>query len=269
MNNPDDLKLIVKEKYAAIASQHNKGNCCGTPDYSVFSESYGHLKGYEPDADMQLGCGLPTEYAKIKPGYTVIDLGSGAGNDCFVARSLVGEKGLVIGIDMVPEMIDKARANAEKLGYNNVKFRLGEIEKMPVTANKADVVISNCVLNLVPDKLAAFREIIRVLKPGGHLSVSDVVTKGKMPEKMVRAAELYAGCISGAVELEDYLQMMKQAGLTDISIQKEREIHVPESIMRQYIDTALLDEFKKSGTGIYSITVYARKPAMLCGCYGH
>jgi len=272
---PEDLKLLVKEKYSEIALQSKEQNessccgatgCCSTVDYSIFSESYRNLSGYLPDADLGLGCGLPTEFAMIKQGDTVIDLGSGAGNDCFVARSLAGEDGQVIGIDMTEAMIEKAKENAAKLGFTNVSFRLGDIEKMPVTANKADVVISNCVLNLVPDKQKAFSEIYRVLKPGGHLSVSDVVVKGQLPAQIREAAELYAGCVSGAIEMDEYLNIMASVCLTNIKVQKEKQVNVPDEILSDYLDPQALDAFKKSGTGIFSITVYAEKPLTDCGC---
>jgi len=270
----NELKEVVKNKYSEIANQsrqQNESSCCGVGgcgevDYTIFSESYTELKGYNPDADLGLGCGLPTEYAQIREGDTVIDLGSGAGNDCFVARAIAGEKGKVIGIDFTEAMIDKARENAEKLGYNNVEFRMGDIEKMPVTANKADVIISNCVLNLVPDKVKAFSEIHRVLKPGGHLSVSDVVLKGELPEKLKSAAEMYAGCVSGAIQIEEYLKIIADAGLVNISIQKEKLISVPDEILLNYITVEELSSLKLSGTGIFSITVYAEKPESGCGC---
>lgn len=271
MKTNNELKNLVKEKYAAIANQtgqsgccggDNNTNCCAGVDYSIFSESYTHLQGYQPDADMQLGCGLPTEDARLKPGHTVLDLGSGAGNDCFVARALVGDNGKVIGIDMVQEMVDKARNNANKLGYDNVEFRLGDIENMPVEANAADVVISNCVLNLVPDKSTAFNEIMRVLKPGGHLSVSDVVLKGELPSGLSEVAELYAGCVSGAVDLGTYLDIMSAAGLKNIQIQKEKQVILPDELLLEYIDDKELQDFKDSGSGIFSITVYAEKPAL-------
>ena len=272
----EDLKLVVKEKYSEIANQtkqENESSCCGstgccsTVDYAVFSENYENLEGYNPDADLGLGCGIPTEFAQIKKGDTVIDLGSGAGNDCFVARALVGETGKVIGIDMTEAMIEKARANAEKLNYNNVEFRLGDIEKMPVTANKADVIISNCVLNLVPDKNKAFGEIYRVLKPGAHLSVSDVVLKGELPDKIKQAAEMYAGCVSGAMQKDEYLKVISDNGLVNIKVHKEKAISVPDDILLSYLTQQEIDEYRKSGAGIYSITVYAEKPAGRgCGC---
>ncbi len=271
----EELKNIVKEKYSEIAlqSKHENetsccgsGGCCSDVDYSIFSESYTHLQGYNPDADLGLGCGIPTEFAQIREGDTVIDLGSGAGNDCFVARSLVGASGKVIGIDFTEAMIEKARGNALKLGYNNVEFRLGDIEKMPVTANKADVIISNCVLNLVPDKVKAFSGIFRVLKPGGHISVSDVVLKGELPENFLQAAEMYAGCVSGAIQMNDYLEIMKNCGLENILVQKDKIISIPDEILLNYLNPDELESFKASGTGIFSITVYAEKPFISPGC---
>jgi len=268
----EDLKLIVKEKYNEIALQTNNQNensCCGTGssccgvDYTIFSESYEKLKGYNSDADLGLGCGLPTEYAKIKEGDTVIDLGSGAGNDCFVARAIVGEKGLVIGIDMTEAMIQKARENTDKLGFNNVQFRLGDIENMPVTAKKADVVISNCVLNLVPDKQKAFSEIFRVLKCNGHFSISDVVLSGKLPENIIKEAEMYAGCVSGAIQKDEYIKMIENSGFINIQIQKEKQIVIPDDILLKYLTSKELDEFKESNTGIFSVTVYAEKPVAI------
>lgn len=267
MNN-EELKDVVKEKYGEIASQskqHNESSCCGATgccpgvDYTIFSESYIKLEGYNPDADLGLGCGLPTEFAHIKAGDTVIDLGSGAGNDCFVARALAGENGKVIGVDFTQSMIDKARLNVEKLGYNNVEFRYGDIEKLPVADSNADVIISNCVLNLVPDKAKAFSEIYRVLKVGGHLSVSDVVLKGDLPKKIKKAGEMYAGCVSGAIQMEDYLSIIKEAGLTNILVQKEKQITMPDEILLNYLSTDELSAFKQSGAGIFSITVYAEK----------
>jgi len=271
-----DVKEIVKEKYSQIAQQsksQNETSCCGAAgcgthlDYSIFSDNYEKLEGYNPDADLGLGCGIPTEFAHIKKGDTVIDLGSGAGNDCFVARALTGENGKVMGSDMTDARIEKARANAEKLGFNNVEFRLGDIEKMPVTANKADVIVSNCVLNLVPDKAKAFSEIYRVLKPGGHLSVSDVVIRGQLPEQIKEAAEMYAGCVAGAIQIEEYLQIMQDAGLKNIQVNKEKVIEIPDEVLLGFLAADQLTAFKNAGTDILSITVYAEKPAAEgCGC---
>lgn len=209
MQNNQQLKEIVKEKYGEIASQSRSQNlssccgatsCCGDDVYNIMADDYSRLEGYNPDADLGLGCGLPTEFAKLKEGDTVIDLGSGAGNDAFVARRIVGDKGKVIGIDFTDKMVARARENAEKLQYNNVEFRLGDIEDMPVTSNKADVIVSNCVLNLVPNKHKVFSEIFRVLKPGAHFSISDIVLEGALPAKWKEVAELYAGCVSGAIQ---------------------------------------------------------------------
>lgn len=266
--NANDLKLVVKEKYSEIANQskqQNETSCCGATcgcskvDYKIFSEEYNKLEGYNPDADLGLGCGIPTEFAQIKKGDTVVDLGSGAGNDCFVARALVGEQGKVIGIDMTEAMIEKARKNAEKLNFTNVEFRLGDIENMPLDSNVADVVISNCVLNLVPDKKKAFIEIFRILKPGAHLSVSDIVLNGELPSKLKEVAELYAGCVSGAMQKEDYLQVMQESGLVNVKIQKERSADIPDEILLNYLSREEIDAYRKSGAGVSSITVYAEK----------
>jgi arsenite methyltransferase len=203
------LKDLVKEKYVEIAGQahsQNISSCCGATSscgnegFRLMADDYSSLEGYNPEADLGLGCGLPTEFAKIKEGDTVIDLGSGAGNDCFVARKLVGSNGRVIGVDFTEAMISRARENAEKVGFNNVEFRHGDIEKIPVTGNTADVVISNCVLNLVPNKAKVFSEIFRVLKQKKHFSISDIVLEGKLPDNLKQAAELYAGCV-GAFQI--------------------------------------------------------------------
>jgi len=270
MNNNDSFKALVKEKYAAIAVQSKEQNatsCCGATGcgtgevYNIMADDYTTLEGYNPDADLGLGCGLPTEFAKIKEGDTVIDLGSGAGNDCFIARRFTGEKGKVIGIDFTSEMIAKARENAEKIGFNNVEFRQGDIEDMPVTSGKADVIVSNCVLNLVPNKHKVISEIFRVLKPGGHFSISDVVLEGPLPAKWKDVAELYAGCISGATQKDTYLEMIKAAGFENITIQKDKPVIVPDEILAAYLDKAEIDAYKNGGTKISSITVYAEKPA--------
>lgn len=268
MNNEKELKELVRQKYSEIALQDKDTNaasccgsgCCSTEVYNIMTDDYSQLEGYNPDADLGLGCGLPTEYARIKPGDTVIDLGSGAGNDCFVARSQTGETGKVIGIDFTEAMIDKARANAEKLGFNNVEFRFGDIEKMPVTANVADVIVSNCVLNLVPNKRNVIRDIFRVLKSGGHFSISDVVLVGQLPENLQKAAEMYAGCVSGAIQKSEYLGLIEEAGFESITLQKEKEIIIPDDILSSYLSKEEIETFRNSGTGIYSVTVFARKP---------
>ncbi len=266
-----DMKTVVKERYGKIASEGSQGCGCGCSSepldgYSVFKDDYTGIDGYVPDADLSLGCGIPTEFAAIRPGDTVIDLGSGAGNDCFVSRQLVGDSGEVIGIDMTPEMIERAKANTAKLGYDNVKFRLGEIENLPVTANKADVIISNCVINLVPDKTAAFQEILRVLKPGGHFCISDVVTEGHIPPVLLEQAELYAGCIAGALPVEHYLEIIRKAGFKNVEVRKKKNIGIPEALLHEFLSDNQVDAFQNSGVGLFSITVTAEKPTCLCGC---
>ncbi|MEI7963845.1 MAG: arsenite methyltransferase [Chitinophagaceae bacterium] len=270
MQTESQIKAMVKEKYAAIASQEKEQNessccgatssCCGTEVYTIMSDDYTKMEGYNPDADLGLGCGLPTEHAKIKSGDTVIDLGSGAGNDAFIARRIVGETGRVIGIDFTDKMIEKARANVEKLGFNNVEFREGDIEHMPVTANTADVVVSNCVLNLVPNKFNVLKEVYRVLKPGGHFSISDIVLQGQIPAELQQAAEMYAGCVAGAIQKEVYLEIIASTGFANIKLQKEKAIVIPDGILKEYLDEEKMELYKKSNTTIYSITVYAEKP---------
>ena len=273
MSTEENLKELVKQKYSEIALQDKETNessccgsgCCSTEVYNIMSDDYNTIEGYNPDADLGLGCGLPTQFAKIKPGDVVIDLGSGAGNDAFIARHETGETGKVIGIDFTPAMIAKARANAEVRGFNNVEFRQGDIEKMPVTSNIADVIVSNCVLNLVPDKDAVIKEIFRVLKPGGHFSISDIVLVGGLPDNIKGAAEMYAGCVSGAIQKQVYLEMIDNNGFINVNVQKEKAIILPDDILSTYLSEEEINSFKKSGTGIYSITVYAEKPLACCG----
>ena len=269
MKTSEERKQTVKEKYSEIALQSketNETSCCGPgccPDeaYNIMNDEYKDLKGYNPDADLGLGCGLPTQFAKIKEGDTVIDLGSVAGNDAFIARKVTGAAGKVLGIDFTEAMITRARANAEKLGLNNVEFRLGDIDSMPVTSNYANVIVSNCVLNLVPNKHKVFSEIYRVLKPGGHFSISDIVLEGELPSKWKEVAELYAGCISGAIQKKEYLGIIEEAGFKNITLQKNKAIIIPDEILANYLSNDEIAEYKKGNTKITSITVYAEKPA--------
>ena len=272
MQTETELKQLVKEKYSQIADQplsQNLSSCCGSgccsdEVYNIMSDDYTKLEGYNPDADLGLGCGLPTEFARINEGDTVIDLGSGAGNDAFVARAVTGEKGKVIGIDFTEKMIEKARINADKLGFNNVEFRLGDIEHMPVAGDTANVIVSNCVLNLVPNKANVFKEIYRVLKPGGHFSISDIVLEGVLPEKLQQAAEMYAGCVSGAIQKNEYLQHIEATGFKNSTIQKQKSIILPDDILLNYFTQEDINAFRNSNVGIYSITVYAEKPEQCC-----
>ncbi|MBL7692897.1 MAG: arsenite methyltransferase [Flavipsychrobacter sp.] len=269
MKTDQELKELVRQKYSEIALQDKETNaasccgsgCCSTEVYNIMSDDYTKMEGYNADADLGLGCGLPTEFAQIRPGDTVIDLGSGAGNDCFIARSQTGPTGKVIGIDFTEAMIQKARANADKMGYNNVEFRQGDIEKMPVVASVADVVVSNCVLNLVPNKKNVIKEIARVLKPGGHFSISDVVLVGELHDSLRNVAEMYAGCISGAIQKDEYLNLIKEAGFESITVQKEKVITIPDDILSNYLSADEIKVFKESGVGIYSVTVFGRKPS--------
>lgn len=276
MNAQDDIKEMVRQKYSEIALQDkaiNASSCCGSGGCSIdtaniMADDYSTLKGYNPDADLGLGCGLPTQYAKIKKGDVVIDLGSGAGNDAFIARAETGDTGKVIGIDFTPAMIEKARQNAEKLGYHNVEFRQGDIENMPVSGNTADVIVSNCVLNLVPNKDGVIKDIFRVLKPGGHFTISDIVLEGTLPSNLQQAAEMYAGCVSGAIQKKVYLELISQNGFENITIQKEKPIYIPDDILLKYLSPEELQNFRAGKTGIYSITVFAQKPIAEKSCCG-
>jgi SAM-dependent methyltransferase len=271
MKTQDQLKEIVRQKYSEIALQDKETNqssccgatsvCCGSDVYNIMSDDYNQVEGYNSDADLGLGCGLPTQFAKIKKSDIVIDLGSGAGNDAFIARHETGETGKVIGIDFTPAMIERARKNAEVRGLNNVEFRQGDIEDMPVTSNKADVIVSNCVLNLVPNKHKVFSEVYRVLKPGGHFSISDIVLEGALPEKWKQVAELYAGCVSGAIQKKEYLGIIEEAGFINITLQKEKNITIPDDILSNYLSTEEIRQYRDSNMSIQSITVYADKPS--------
>lgn len=264
----EQLKDRIRNKYARISRQKtglDENTCCDSEDgkgvdYSIFSEDYSGLKGHVRDADFGLGCGLPTEFARIRPGDTVVDLGSGAGNDCFIARQLTGEDGLVIGLDMTADMIAVARRNADKLGYENIRFIEGEIENIPLEDNMADVVVSNCVFNLVPDKAGAFAETYRILKPGGHFSISDVVVKGGLPEALRKDAEMYAGCVAGAMEINEYLDIIHKNGFTSVKRQKEKPIILPDEILERYPVPGGHSAITREPAGIFSITVYAEKP---------
>jgi len=264
----EKLKEIVHSKYNQIARQSKKQNessccgssgCCDNMEYTIMSDDYSSVEGYVEDADLGLGCGIPTEYAGINENDTVIDLGSGAGNDAFVARSIVGRKGKVFGIDFAGAMLTKARNNAANLGYDNVEFVKGDIEKMPFDNELADIIISNCVLNLVPDKQKAFSEIYRVLKSGGHFCVSDIVLSGDLPDELLKDAEMYAGCVAGALQKGHYLEIIRGAGFRELEIKKEKEIVLPHRILGNYLTDDQITKFKTSNAGIFSITIVGNK----------
>jgi arsenite methyltransferase len=264
----EEIKSIVREKYGEIALKSviqvqssccRTTGCCSDVEYSMIGDDYQNMEGYNPDADLGLGCGVPTQFAGIRKGDQVLDLGSGAGNDCFVARALTGESGHVTGLDFTDEMLVKARLNASKLGFTNVEFVKGDIEEMPLPADQFDVILSNCVLNLVPDKTRAFSEIMRVLRPGGHFCVSDVVIKGDLPEKIRQDAVMYVGCVSGALEMNDYLSIIREQGFKNVTIHKQKNIDLPEEVLESYLSDEEFMEYKNSGAGIFSITVSAEK----------
>lgn len=260
-----NIKEEVKKTYTE-AVQNGSGCGCGpsccSPEQSItfMGEDYKNIEGYQEIADYGLGCGLPTEIANIKKGDVVLDLGSGAGNDAFIAAKQVGELGIVYGLDFTPAMLKQANENKEKLGLKNVTFIEGDIEHIPLADNSVNVVISNCVMNLVPDKTKAFSEIFRVLEPGGHFSISDVVLSGKLPEGVLNAAELYAGCISGAMVDSDYLAKITECGFKDLEILKKHDIFLPDELLLQYIDQKELESFRKSDNKVLSITINANKP---------
>lgn len=282
--DPAALRERVRAEYGAIAAAPARSCCGGTQTadglrtaastYAGVGEAYAAEAGYVPEADLGLGCGVPTALAGLAPGQTVLDLGSGAGNDAFIARRQVGADGRVIGIDFTPEMIARAEANRAKLGYDNVEFRLGGIEDLPVCDAVADVVISNCVLNLVPDKARAFAEIFRVLRPGGHFCVSDIVLDGQLPDGLRQAAELYVGCIAGALQRADYLAVAAAAGFDGVEVARERPVELPDEALREHLDEGALAAFRAGGARVLSVTVRGRRPggngsapaASGCGC---
>jgi arsenite methyltransferase len=265
----DQIRETVRQKYAGIAREKtscHETSCCGAEshtaaEYSMIGDAYDGVSGYVAEADLGLGCGLPVEHAGLEPGQTVLDLGSGAGLDVFIARRVVGDEGRVIGVDMTAEMIARARENAEKSGFGNVEFRLGEIEHLPVRSDSVDVVISNCVLNLVPDKARAFAEIHRVLKPGGHFCISDVVASRPLPDWVRGIAEAYAGCVSGALPQADYLNLIRAAGFSRVAVAAEKRIEVPAELLARALTGPQRAEAERTDLHVRSITVTAFKAA--------
>jgi len=265
----DQLRDTVRQKYAEIVTTPLSGcctssSCCeatdqGEENFNMIGDAYEGVSGYVADADLGLSCGVPVEHAGLRPGQTVLDLGSGAGLDVFVARHEVGKTGHVIGVDMTAEMLAKARQNAEQSGFENVEFRLGEIEHLPVRSDSVDVVISNCVLNLVPDKQRAFSEIFRVLKSGGHFCISDIVSSHQLPQWLEGIAEAYAGCVSGAIPKEDYLQLIQKSGFSNISVASEKRIHVPAELLGKSLTAEQQQEVASYDLHVMSVTVTATK----------
>lgn len=241
-----DTQKIVREAYGKIALG-GQGCGCGTcgPDTKDFAKSIGYseeeLNVIPDEANLALSCGNPTAFASLKKGEIVLDLGSGAGFDCFLAASKVGENGKVIGVDMTPEMIVKARENARKHASENVEFRLGEIENLPVGDNSVDVVISNCVINLSADKPRVFRDVYRVLKPGGRISISDIALLKELPKKIQGSIGAYVGCISGAIVLDDYKKIVEAAGLKNVKVTIKGSSSCIEPNTKDPIGKAILD----------------------------
>ncbi len=255
LGSAEDIKQVVQDRYSKVVTSR----ACGCGSSGSFADGYDKLEGYNQSADYGLGCGIPTEHANIQPGNSVLDLGSGAGNDVFVARAIVGETGHVIGVDFTDAMIQKANDNKEKTGFTNVEFRKGDIEDMPVDNDSIDVVISNCVINLVPDKKKAFSEIYRVLKPGGHFCISDMVVNGQMEDSIRRDLELYAGCIAGAVSQDEYMGMLREIGFSNPEIRASKKVITS----RERLDTKYSPEKAENmwslSDKLFSITFYAVK----------
>ena len=269
-----EIKKIVREGYAEIAKKNRcscapVSSCCGGTQAEEISKNIGYsqqeINAVPDGANLGLGCGNPTALASLRKGEVVLDLGSGAGFDCFLAAKKVGKTGRVIGVDMTPEMLDKARENAEKGGYTNVEFRLGEIENLPVADNTVDIVISNCVINLSPDKKRVFTEAFRVLKPGGRLMVSDIVLLQELPQFIINSVAGYVGCISGAILKEKYLEAIQYAGFQEVKVLDETSFPV-EFMLNDLEAQALIkktkitpEKLKEIGTRVASIKVKGKK----------
>jgi SAM-dependent methyltransferase len=272
MRSQEEVRTLVRERYGAAARGEAVTACCEpaacgcepgamAPDgLDVIGDAYAGVAGRLEEADLHLGCGVPTRHAALRPGETVLDLGSGAGNDVFIARHEVGPEGRVIGVDMTPEMVARARANAAKLGHGNVEFRLGEIEHLPVEAGSVDAIISNCVLNLLPDKAPAFTEMFRVLRPGGRFCVSDIVATGELPPAVREAAGLYVGCVAGALPEAEYLGLVRIAGFEAVRVAEARPIELPDEALAPFVDAEGIAGFRASGVVLKSVTVLATKP---------
>ena len=260
----EKVRKLVREGYAKVAKRESC--CCGQGISDKLGYSKEELLALPKGADLSLGCGNPVALASLKEGETVLDLGSGAGIDCFLAANKVGKKGLVIGVDMTPEMLDKARENAKKGGYKNVEFRLGEIENLPVANGTANVTISNCVINLSPDKPRVFREAFRTMRSGGRLMVSDIVLLKPLPEAIKKSVEAYVGCLAGAIMKDKYLELIKKAGFVKVRVVEE--MHFPVELMLN--DVTAKAVIKKTGASkeslrdvanvVASVKVAATKP---------
>ncbi|HAY37388.1 MAG TPA: arsenite S-adenosylmethyltransferase [Bacteroidetes bacterium] len=250
--NDEGVKEQVRSRYAETATT---GGGCGCSAENPFNlDSYDEMDGYESIVDLGLGCGIPTEQADIMIGHDVLDLGSGGGIDAFVARTLVGPTGSVTGVDLTDEMVSLARLNADKLGYDNVRFLQGDIENLPFEDASFDRIISNCVINLVPNKEKVFAEMHRALRLGGSFTVSDVVLDGELPPAIRQSAEAYAGCVSGAVTREDYLNTLKRVGFFDVQVLKEHEVVLSDADLAGLASPDEIAQFRNSGARVVSLT---------------
>ncbi len=270
------IKEKVRQRYARVALERTscctpQGSCCGGGSVQQISQLLGYsqeeLSQVPEGANLGLGCGNPVALAALQEGQTVMDLGSGAGFDCFLAARKVGPGGKVIGVDMTPEMVQKARENAKAGGFQNVEFRLGEIEHLPAPDNSVDVIISNCVINLAPDKAQVFREAFRVLKPGGKLMVSDIVLEGELPEAVRNSVAAYVGCVAGAMQKEDYLRAMEKAGFQDVRVVEQTGFsldylaHDPTvAAVAESLSGTPREELAKAAEAVASVRVRAIKP---------
>jgi len=271
-----NIKKVVREGYAKIAKQGNSccvpvDSCCGSPDSAKdISKKIGYseveLKSVPEGSNLGLGCGNPVALASLKEGETVLDLGAGAGFDCFLAADKVGKNGKVIGVDMTPEMVEKARENVEKGGYDNVEFRLGEIEHLPAADNSVDTIISNCVINLAPEKGRVFQEAFRVLKPGGRMMISDIVLLKELPDEILNSIEAYVGCVSGAILKDKYLKAIEEAGFQDVRIVDETSFPTSslanDPTIKDFIEkyNIPLEKVEEVANSIQSIKVSGIKP---------
>jgi arsenite methyltransferase len=270
------IRKYVRDRYAGIAKQG--GSCCGPSACCGVAETAELVSGrigYSEEemklaprgSNLGLGCGNPTALASLRPGETVLDLGSGAGFDCFLAAGQVGPGGKVIGVDMTPEMIQKARENAQKGNHENVEFRLGEIEHLPAANGSVDVVISNCVINLSPAKDEVFAEAYRVLKPGGRAMISDIVLSGELPEVVARSLAAYAGCIAGAIRKEEYLHLMEATGFQDVHVVQESRFEIGATEIDAYVRSIAgnfnvpQDAVREAARSVLSVCVFGTKPA--------
>lgn len=276
MNTAENIKNSLRERFTEIVYLSEEviedecgcGSGCGCQTSSGTDE-YNNELGYQPFADLGLGTGMPTRFAGIKEGDTVVDLGSGAGMDSFLAREITGPTGKVIGVDMTESMVEKARKNSEIAGYNNVEFRLGDIENLPVRDKSAHVIIGNGVMSLTPDKEKAFIEVYRTLKHHGQFCLSDIMIRGNMPIGLKMDADMSMGCMAGSLQVEEYIAMLEKIGFEEISIHEENKLELPDAMLHYYLPPDEAQEFRDGVPGIYSITLSAEKPCCHAGEEDH